>query len=79
MARKYYRTVITVEVLSEGMVGFEDLEDLAQAITVGDCSGKWEVTSQEKVDGPTMAKLLKAQNSDPGFLGLDEAGNEVED
>ena len=36
----------------------------------------WEM---EVVDGPTMAKLLLNQGSDPDFFQLDDDGNDVED
>jgi hypothetical protein len=66
-----YRTVITVEVLSNGPYifgGIGGLEDLAYNVTSGDCSGHAEVTSSKKVTPKKMAKLLEAQGSDPSFL-----------
>jgi len=75
---KFYRTIVTVEVLSEQPLKVDDLDDLHHAITTGDCSGKVDFGNSEEVDGPTMAKLLMAQGSDPEFFQLDEHGNPVE-
>lgn len=58
---KFYRTVITVEVLSEGPFHFGDLSDVHDAITTGDCSGNWEESSEE-VSREKMRELLEAQN-----------------
>jgi hypothetical protein len=78
--RKFYRTVIEVEVLSNQEFEFDSLESVHEAITTGDCSGDWRTTlSNSQTDGPTMAKLLIGQASDPSFFGLDEEGNDLED
>lgn len=76
--RTFYRTVITVEVLSEeDVVGGMCLADIAHEIVYGDLSGRYRVTRTESVDGPTMARLLSEQGSDPEFFGLDEDGNNI--
>ena len=76
--RRFYRTVLRVEVLSDRRVSFGDLKEVAWAITAGDCSGEWRTAvKNERVDGPTMAKPLAAQGSDPFFFGLDEDGNDA--
>lgn len=77
--RKFYRTVIEVEVLSEEAVDFGDLAAVHYAITDGECSGQWSVTHSEPVCGPTMAKLLKEQGSDPSYFRLDDDGNDRDD
>jgi hypothetical protein len=76
--RKFYRTVIKVEVLSEEPVSFDDLSDVVEAITTGDCSGDWKEELSQEVDGPTMARLLEAQGSDPDFFNLTEDGEDEE-
>lgn len=77
--RKFYRQVVTVEILSEELKDFDnDLEAIAAAITDGDCSGVVSVEVSDEVDGLAMARLLAAQGSDPGFFMLDEEGNDVE-
>lgn len=78
-ARKFYRTVISVEVLSEEPVVFSDLDHVYEAISVGDCSGCWKVIATEEVDGATMAKLLIAQASDPEFFGLTDEGEDADE
>ena len=47
--RKFYRTLIQVEVLSEEPFECESLEDVHDAITTGDCSGKYGIVSVEEV------------------------------
>lgn len=78
-ARTFHRTVITYEILSEDLPGDFDLEALHHAVTDGGWSGMWLDRQEETVDGPTMVRLLTEQGSDPEFLGLDEAGNDLED
>lgn len=75
----FYRTVIKIEVLSEAPYEFIDLENLIEDIADGPCSGSVSVETTETVDGPTMAQLLMAQGSDPGFFMLDESGNSIDD
>ena len=78
--RKFYRTVIQVEVLSEEPYHCGNLKRIDQDISDGDCSGRLsEVVRNEVVDGPAMAKLLQAQGSDPGFFRLDDEGNDTDD
>ena len=78
--RTFYRTVKTIEVLSEEpLSGDESLSDIAYLIGPGPCSGKVETTtSNEQVDGRRMAQLLDAQGSDTEFFGLDEQGRDVD-
>ena len=74
----FNQTMIIVQVLSEGPLRPDlALSEVHDAITTGDCSGKITRVPTE-VDGPTMAKLLIEQGSDPGFFGLDEQGQEVD-
>lgn len=79
--RTFYRTVLTLEVLSEEpLTGEESLSDIEYSIDVGSCSGKVETTVEnEQVDGPRMAQLLLDQASDPDFFGLDKQGNDLDD
>lgn len=75
---KYYRTVYQVEVLSEDTPADNlNIEDLANAITDGDCSGGITVLSVEEKTGPEIAVLLLAQGSDPGFFQLDSDGRSI--
>lgn len=74
----FYRTVIQVEVLSEEPLPDCGLDHIAYLITEGDYSGSATTVSEEQVDGPTMARLLRAQGSEPGFFWLTEEGEETE-
>lgn len=76
--RKFYRTVIHVEVLSEEPYTFSgNLVDVANDISSGDCSGVARTIQEEKCDGFRMAQLLLAQGSDPEFFMLDDSGNDT--
>ena len=78
--RMFYRRLITVEVLSEKPVNEEiNLECLHDVITTGDCSGQVTWGENEEIDGPTCAQRLIAQNSEPGFFNLTEAGEDDAD
>lgn len=71
--RKFYRTVIQVEVLSEEPYHFDgDLSAVAEDISTGDCSGLARMIQTEECDGARMSNLLMAQGSDPSFFMLDE-------
>ena len=73
--RKFYKTVITVTVLSEEP--FPDVVDLREVhyqITEGDYSGEANVTSREELNGLETANELLRQGSDPGFFRLCEHG-----
>ena|SRR3990167_9921703 len=76
--RKFYRTLIAVEVLSEAPFTSIDLEVIHEAITTGDCSGVVSVEDSEEVDGVKMAELLRAQGSDPDFFQLTDEGEDLE-
>lgn len=67
---KFYRSVITVEILSdEQLPDGMDLQSVYQEITSGGSSGMVEhPVWNEEVTERHMAELLTAQGSDPGFL-----------
>ena len=75
--RTFHRKVLEIEILSEWPYEAVGLEQIANDITYGDCSGKWVVKVNEEIDGPRMAQLLLAQGSDPGFFQLDNEGNDT--
>ncbi len=79
-SRKFYRTVITVEVLSDlPLPDGLSLEAISNAIEQGDCSGRViTLLDNEPVDGFIMANLLQAQGSDPEFFGLTPEGEDIE-
>ena len=78
--RKFYRTVIQIEVLSEEPYSETDLNQVADDITNGHQSGKVDIiVDSEEMDGKTAANKLKEQGSDPEFFCLDDHGHDTED
>lgn len=63
-----YRTLFTIEVLSDRLVNDLSLKQIAEEIDTGDCSGKVECVKSERVSAQIMARSLQAQGSDPSFL-----------
>lgn len=64
----YKKTTITVEVLSDGNWEWDDLADVAYAITEGECSGVIVDTDVKFMSAQEMGEALVAQGSDPDFL-----------
>ncbi|HKR05963.1 MAG TPA: hypothetical protein VJY62_15105 [Bacteroidia bacterium] len=77
--RKFYRTVIEVEILSEEPYNLEDknLNDINYDISEGHCSGVYnsKILNQEKT-GKQIVKLLNAQKSDAEFFCLNPDGSD---
>ena len=65
---KFFRTVLTIEVLTAREAFNGEITELAETITYGDASGKELVRVVEEVSAEAMSTLLIAQGSDPGFL-----------
>jgi hypothetical protein len=72
MARKFYRTIIEVEVLSEDPYQPNSLEDVAYDIVYGDCSGAWRVVKQKELNEQDTVEALINQGSDPSFFMIRE-------
>ena len=78
--RKFYRTTIQIEILSEEPYTSVSLEDINYDITDGHCSGELkDVVRNEEKSGKEMAALLMAQRSDPEFFQLTEDGEDLEE
>lgn len=77
-SRKFYRTKISVEILSEDPVSFDNLAAVHQSITDGDCSGVWDVINVDELDGKQAASALSAQGSDPTFFRINEKGEDLD-
>ena len=75
MSKSFKKTVLRVEMLSDGDCDWDTLADVAYSITEGDCSGKVENKSVEFLSEEAMARALLEQGSDPCFL----LGEEWED
>lgn len=72
-----FRTIIVVEVLSEGRFNNINLSEIGYAIMEGDCSGQVNISKFEELTRDEMAKALEAQGSDPSFLlGEDDVGED---
>jgi len=77
--RKFYRTVIELEVLSEEPLNDATMGDIDYGINEGGYSGRYVTKIQDQeVDGKTMAELLLEQGSDTEFFNLDENGKDIE-
>lgn len=77
--RKFHKTIIHVEILSEEpLTGDESLEQVAYNIVDGDWSGNTQIVMHEELDGKEAANALINQGSDPGFFRLTDAGDDVE-
>lgn len=79
MTRKFYRTIVSIEILSEDEPYGEGqtLADIDYAITEGHCSGKITTESTLEVTPQQMVALLLAQGSDPSFLMLNKNGKTI--
>ena len=79
MKRKFYKTVLQVEILSETPVNFDNLADVAYAITEGDCCGTVkDILNNKEISAKKCAEQLFAFGSEPGFFQLDEDGNDLD-
>lgn len=69
--KKYYKTTIQVEVLSEEPLGSQsakNLEAINYLITEGDCSGVVNVIEEKILNKIQIEKELENQGSDPNFF-----------
>ena len=78
--RKFYRTIIQIEVLSETPYSSTDLEKINDDITNGDQVGDVTIiTDSEEMDGKTCADKLAAMGSESDFFCLTVHGHDTED
>jgi hypothetical protein len=71
MSEKYYRQVVTVTVLSNNPIQFNNLAELGEMIESCECSGEVSEGPSEELTKEQMTEALIAQGSDPGFLIMD--------
>ena len=78
--RKFYKTRITVEVLSEEPLcdGLE-LDAVYEFIVNGPGSGTVKWHPPQELDGKQAARALRKQGSDPGFFRLADNGEDADD
>lgn len=79
--RRFYKTVITVTVLSEGapVPDGAGLQDIDREITDGEWSGEVENDGGVELTAKQAAEALMAQGSDPLLFRLDDEGNTLND
>lgn len=68
MSQKFYRTVITYEVLSDRPISDLSISDVARECEEGDFSGMELTTTTEEVSAERMIELCENQGSDPSFI-----------
>ena len=78
MHRKFYKTIIQVEVLSEGPYEFKSLKGLVYDIDQGDCSGVSGVKSSKALPRKKFVEAVQEQDSDPDFFQLDDNGKDLD-
>ena len=77
--RKFYKTTLQVEILSEELLKLDDLRVEIEEAMFGDNSMIWSVVSEETMTGSKIVEALYSQGSDPEFFMLDEDGNDTKD
>lgn len=76
--RKFYKTIIQYEILSEEPIECVSLSDIDYETTEGRWSGRFLETKQKTLNGLETAKALEEQGSDPEFFNLNVIGEDVE-
>lgn len=77
--RIFFKTTIHIDVLSEDTpLEFDDLGDINDAITEGDCSGQITFSKTQKLTGKQAAKALQKQGSEPEFFRLTADGKDID-
>jgi hypothetical protein len=79
--RKFYKTEITLTVLSEDPirdVNLDSLEVIVDECINGEYSGDVKSVT-EAVDAKRMAELLREQASEPEFFQINDDGEDLED
>jgi len=78
--RKFFKTVIQIEILSEDAPVPDDMElaDIAHEIVDGDWSGARTAVETKELTGAEAAKALIDQGSDPAFFNLSDSGEDID-
>lgn len=79
MERKFYRTRIVFEILSEVPTENMDIAELVYEADEGGMVGDVREHSCSEITVKECAELLGEFRSDPEFFGLDDNGNESND
>jgi len=76
-ARKFYKTVFELTVLSEAVLENMSLGELSYECMEGELSGSLTTKSVNGMTAKEAADALTAQGSDPEFFQLDSEGNDL--
>lgn len=76
--RKFYRTKIVVEVLSEDPYYETNLSNVARDIYSGECVGSVDCEDSKVLSGQEAAAALSEFGSEPAFFNLDDDGNDLD-
>jgi len=78
--RKFYKTIITFEVLSEEPIPMDmEVQNIIDEAIEGGYSMSDAGMSAIEMDGKQAAKELIEQASSPEFFRIDENGNDIDD
>jgi hypothetical protein len=79
--RKFYKTTIILDVLSEDYPVDEnwDLDRIAEEGKDGMFSIFWSVQKQKELNGKEIVNELIKQGSEPEFFDINEDGDELEE
>jgi len=76
---KFYKTRITVEVLSERPYDEEDLDAIAYDVCDGDCVGTVENLGSVELSESDMVDALEEAGSDSSFFGIGDVDDDYDD
>jgi hypothetical protein len=68
--KKYFKTTVKVEVLSEKPIEFDNLAELHHQIIHGDLSGQFTVEKQRRLGERAFVSECAKQGTDPEFFGI---------
>lgn len=70
--KKFFKSHVVIEILSEEDIGDPSLEKIMYQISEGDWSGAYSVKKVEVLNADQMRVALIGQGSDPDFFSLGE-------
>ncbi len=76
--RKFYKTIVQLEVLSERPIGDMDVEQIAFEATEGDFSMRRLPDQETVLNGKETADALGEQGSNSMFFQLTDDGDDLE-
>ena len=67
---KYYKTIVTITVLSDAPITSVGLKGLAHGITYGGWSGQVDLGDSQELSEEGFSEACWNQGTDPGFFGI---------